>query len=87
MSGAAREKIRAFIIQSLQLKDIEDDDNMFEAGLVHSLFAMQIIIFIEKEFGIELELDQVQLENLASIDAITELVETSSVPAVAQGGS
>ena len=86
MSDAIKEKVRAFIQQSLQLYEVEDDDNIFEAGLVHSLFAMQIIIFIEKEFGVELELDQVQLENLASIDAIAKLVETSFAPAAMHGG-
>jgi methoxymalonate biosynthesis acyl carrier protein len=87
MSDATKEKVRAFIKQSLQLNDLDDDDNIFEAGLVHSLFAMQIIIFIEREFGIELELDQVQLEDLASIDSITQLVETPLAPAAAHGGS
>lgn len=78
-----RTKVRDYILRSLQGYHLEDDDNIFEAGLVHSLFAMQIIVFIEKEFGIELDLDEIGLASLSSIDALTSLVEASPNPACA----
>ncbi|WP_010520503.1 acyl carrier protein [Aquimarina agarivorans] len=70
-----KEKIRERIKPILQGNEIDDDENFFELGLVHSLFAMQIILFIEKEYKIELDPDEVSLENLSSIDAIAEIID------------
>ncbi|WGH74231.1 acyl carrier protein [Tenacibaculum tangerinum] len=68
-------KIRERIKPILQGNEIDDDENFFELGLVHSLFAMQIILFIEKEYKIELDPEEVSLENLSSVNAIAEIID------------
>lgn len=69
-----RLKVQRFLEPALKGQVIDDDENIFELGLVHSLFAMQIILFIEKEFNLELEPDEMKLEELSSIDSIVSMI-------------
>ena len=66
---AIREKIRAFILASIHVPDLTDDDNLFESGIVNSLFAVQLMTFIEKSFGIEVGMDDLEIANFQSIEA------------------
>jgi len=34
---------------------VNDDEDLFAAGLVNSLFAMQLVLFVEKKFSIKVE--------------------------------
>jgi acyl carrier protein len=45
--------VREFISRSINFTGWKDDDNLFEAGLVNSLFAVQLMTFLEATFGIE----------------------------------
>src|SRR5437764_928261 len=47
-----RARIRAFILASINIPDLADDDNLFESGIVNSLFAVELMTFLEKSFGI-----------------------------------
>ncbi len=71
---AIREKIRAFILTSIHVPDLADDDNLFESGIVNSLFAVQLMTFIEKTFGIEVGPDDLEIANFKSIEAAAEFV-------------
>ena len=44
-----KETVRRFILSSINVADLNDDDNLFESGLVNSLFAVQLMTFIEKK--------------------------------------
>src|SRR3989338_5884969 len=67
---AAKEKIRSFlqkIVPSFQLKD---SDDIFSLGLVNSMFAMELVLFVEKTFKIKVENSDLHLDNFKSINAI-----------------
>ncbi|PYG84944.1 acyl carrier protein [Ruminiclostridium sufflavum DSM 19573] len=68
------EKLLAYVTKSTNSKEIYSTDNIFEKGLVHSLFAMQLILYIEKEFDIELEDEELDFEKIKSVKDIAELV-------------
>ena len=53
---------------------LEDDDDYFETGIVNSLFAMQLVLFVEKTFGVELDGDDLDISNMNTLNAITGLV-------------
>ncbi|MEU8263742.1 phosphopantetheine-binding protein [Micromonospora sp. NPDC048999] len=55
--------------------DLRDDDDIFETGLVNSLFAMQLVLFVEQEFAIELDNGDLERDNFRTVNAIAELVE------------
>ena len=54
--------------------EFEDDEDIFETGLVNSLFAMQLVMFVEKEFGIEVADDDLSLDNFRTVNAMSQLV-------------
>jgi methoxymalonate biosynthesis acyl carrier protein len=69
-----REKIRAFILASIHLPDLTDDDNLFESGIVNSLFAVELMTFLEKTFGVEVGPDDLEIANFQSIEAAADFV-------------
>ena len=69
-----RAKIRAFILASINLPDLSDDDNLFESGIVNSLFAVELMTFLEKTFAVEVTPDDLDIANFQSIDACADFV-------------
>ena len=69
-----RAKIRAFILSSISLPDLADDDNLFESGIVNSLFAVELMTFLEKTFGIEVTPDDLEIAYFQSIEASANFV-------------
>ena len=61
-----------YAIQSL--RDLKEDDHLFETGIVNSLFAVQLMTFIEKTFAIEIGSDDLDIENFKSIKSTSEFV-------------
>ena len=73
--NAVKETVRRFILSSVNVADLQDDDNLFESGLVNSLFAVQLMTFIEKTFGIEVGMEDLDIENFKSLNAAAAFVE------------
>ncbi|GIN99876.1 acyl carrier protein [Brevibacillus laterosporus] len=75
----AREKIRHFIEKNLVIFDdhveFSDEDNIFELGFVNSLFAMKMLTFVEEEFNITIDNDELDLINFSSVSNIVRLIE------------
>ncbi len=76
-----KSKIRQFLSRFIHNHEINDDEDIFAAGFVNSLFAMQLVMFVEQEFGITVEDNDLDLDNFRSISAIAHLIERKSVPA------
>ncbi len=75
-----KEKIRKFIESNLVVFEDEaefnDSDNIFEMGFVNSLFAMKLVNYIEEDFGIVVENDDLEISNFNSVNRITEFIES-----------
>lgn len=69
-----KESVRAFILRSINLAQLADDDDLFESGIVNSLFAVQLTTFIEKHFTIEIEMDDLDMANFRSLNAMAAFV-------------
>jgi acyl carrier protein len=66
-------RIRKFLSRAIP-GEISDDDDIFELGMVDSLFAMQLLVFIEREFGITAERCDLDIKNFSSIGAVRNFV-------------
>jgi methoxymalonate biosynthesis acyl carrier protein len=53
---------------------VDDHDDIFKRGLVNSLFAMQLVVFIEQEFQIAVDGEDLDLDNFCSVDAMSAFV-------------
>ena len=73
--------VRAFIQRSFQGHDLKNDDDIFALGFTNSLFAMQLVAFVEQEFGIEIDSDDLDLDNFRTVNAISALVERKAAVA------
>ena len=69
-----KEKIKVFLSKFVNVNEIEDTDNIFEKGLVTSLFAMNLVHFIEKEFDISIDNTELDLDNFKDINSIVALI-------------
>lgn len=77
-SGEAKALIRAFINASINIDGLGDDDNLFETGIVNSLFAVQLTRFIERQFGLEIGVEDLDLANFKSVNAAAAFVARKS---------
>jgi methoxymalonate biosynthesis acyl carrier protein len=74
-------KIRTFLGKYIRTRDFSDDEDLFASGYVNSLFAMQLVLFVEGDFGIKVERDDLKLDNFKSVNAISALISNKqSIP-------
>jgi methoxymalonate biosynthesis acyl carrier protein len=79
----ARSKVRAFLEKFIRDQDFQDGDNVFALGLVNSLMAMQLVLFLEKEFGVKFANQDLNLKNFRSVDSMVELLGARGIIAAA----
>jgi acyl carrier protein len=72
-------KIRSFLLQYVRKQDLEDDEDIFASGFVDSLFAMQLVLFVESEFAVKVEREDLKLDNFRTINALAQLVERKTM--------
>ncbi|HEX6357943.1 acyl carrier protein, partial [Actinophytocola sp.] len=52
----------------------QPDTDLFSAGVVTSLFAMELVVYLEEAFGVEVSGDELRLDNFRTVHAMTALV-------------
>lgn len=70
-----KEKVKDFISRYFRNHELGDDEDIFAAGFVNSLFAMQLVLFLEQEFKINVDSSDLDLSNFKTINAITDFVK------------
>ncbi|HEY0019866.1 MAG TPA: phosphopantetheine-binding protein [Longimicrobium sp.] len=77
-----KQQIRDFVSRFVRGHDLGDGEDIFATGFVNSMFAMQLVQFVETTFGVTVESDDLDIDNFRSIDAIAALVERKQGAAV-----
>lgn len=71
-------KLRKFIAENfLYMRpdfELSDDDSLLETGIVDSMGVMEVLAFLDEEFGVEVPDDDVTEENLGTVSSIVEYV-------------
>lgn len=70
-----KEKIKVFLSKFVNVNEIVDTDNFFEKGLVNSLFAMNLVNFVEGEFDVSIDNTELDMDNFKDINSISALIE------------
>ncbi|WFR56028.1 acyl carrier protein [Anaerocolumna sp. AGMB13025] len=71
-----RAKVRKFIQKYSKKDDIEDSQNLFEMSFANSLFAMQLILFIENEFELAVASEDIGMDNFDTVDKICSFIQS-----------
>ena len=78
MANDIKPRIRAFLARFFRDHVLVDDEDIFATGYVNSMFAMQLVQFVEGEFGILVEAEDLELDNFRTVNAIAALIERKS---------
>jgi acyl carrier protein len=75
-----KEELRMFLARHLGGRKLQDDDQLFSGGFVSSMFAMQLVMFLEKKFSISIGNEDLELANFQTITAMANLVQQKRNP-------
>ena len=84
MSDTVKDQVLAFVRDRYPQVEITASQDIFQLGFVNSLFAMELVMFVEKTFGVTIPNDELRIENFRSAAAMAELVARLSTAAVAK---
>lgn len=68
--------VRTFLGKYVSDTQVDGDLDLFSSGLVNSLYAMQLVLFIEKEYGIQVANEDLDYENFKSVNAIVDFISS-----------
>jgi acyl carrier protein len=73
-----RDQVRQFILDNFlpgeDPKNLTDDTELKESGILDSLSTLKLVTFLEEQFKVEFEADDLEAGNLATIANIERLV-------------
>ena len=77
---SVEQKLRDFILENYLFTDdqsaLNNSDSFLEQGIIDSTGIMEVIFFIEEQFGISVEDEEMIPENLDSIDNLVKFIGT-----------
>lgn len=80
------EELRSFVADNFLFGqangDLSEDASFLENGIIDSTGVLELIGFLEQQYGIRLEDDEIVPENLDSIRRITQFIERKLAAAV-----
>jgi acyl carrier protein len=76
-ASEVRKELKKFILNEI-LRDttyrIKPDEPLISGGLIDSFSVVQIAVFVEQEFGIVIPDADLTVENMDTLDKITQLI-------------
>lgn len=70
-----KQRIRTFIAEHVPDVQVDDDEDLFAAGYVNSLFAVQLVMWVERTFGLHAEDKDLDFANFSTINAVAAFVD------------
>jgi len=67
--------IRNFISKSVNISNVDENEDLFDSGIVNSLFSIQLVTFVEKTFGINVTVDDLDIDNFKSVNSLNRFVQ------------
>ena len=71
-------RLKAFFSEKLSVEVSSVDTDLTQTGILDSLALVELLTYIEKEFGTEVSLDNVEIGDFRSISRIAEYVDAHS---------
>jgi len=70
------EKIKRFIVENFMegKGKLSNDESLFESGIIDSMGFITLLAFIEKTFGVSIDMSEITIENFDSIKKIVGVI-------------
>jgi acyl carrier protein len=78
------DRVGRLIAETLSIDVPSDDTDLFDSHLIDSLALVTLIAEIEEEFGIRIELEELDLDHFRSVGRIAEFL-TDTISAASTG--
>ncbi len=72
---SVRDRVRQFIKDSFFIDELDDDASFLENGILDSLGVMQLVAFVESEFGLRVAEGDLIPENFDSVARVAAYAE------------
>jgi|GraSoiStandDraft_4_1057263.scaffolds.fasta_scaffold597327_3 acyl carrier protein len=74
-----QQMIRRFVLRELitadEAKDLKDDDSLFQNEVLDSVSILQLLAFVDAEFDVRIESEDVNPDNFDSIERLARYVK------------
>ena len=80
-----QEQISQFFAEDLKLEVPSVELDMVQNGLLDSLTFVNVLLYLEQEFGIEVSLDDLEVNNFCSIEKIARFIMQRNVMGIGSG--
>ncbi len=76
MNGALKDRIRSLFVEQMSLDVPSHDTDLLETGLLDSMGLVDLLMHIEKAFGLTIGLEDLDVEDFRSVTSIAAVVGT-----------
>ena len=70
-----RPRIRRFIVETFFVEDFSDDESFLRSSIIDSLGMVELVAYLEKDFGIKIADAELIPDNLDSLARVSAFVE------------
>lgn len=75
-----RARVRAYILENMLFSDnpadLPDDESLLDQGIIDSTGVLELVLFLEEGFGMQVTASQMLPENFDSVNRIVRFVAT-----------
>lgn len=83
ITNGIKRELTDFFARAFPDRPLGDDEDIFALGFGNSLFAMQMVEFVETAFSIVIDGEDLDIDNFRTINAIVRLIEQKQLSAAA----
>ena len=73
-----RTAVRHFFVDTLTIDVSDDSEDLIQSGRLDSLALVEVLFFLEQRFGVRTVIEELDLDDYRSIDAICRTVNSKA---------
>jgi acyl carrier protein len=82
MNSTAKQQLRKFIEEALashaDRSNLANNESLFVSGRLDSFTMLNLVMYLEQNFGVDFSYDEFEVELIDSVDAIESLVDSQA---------
>ena len=79
-----KDRLRLYILENFLFTDdqseLDNEDSFMDQGIIDSTAVLELIFFMEEEFSVKVEVEEMIPDNLDSINKVTRFIESKTKP-------